>query len=294
VFVAEDSILARRPATLSLTWSDRSRQTFPYLDAVARRWDAWLAAHTPTDEQLYRKVLLDLWVVYRASCHQGSSMWSEGEDWAAEFNACTGRPLKSTGDYVERIRPLVSKMMSATDEQLAEAMFTFLVDGSFPDQNDIFDEALWGPRATEDLGPVLFYKVNEPYGFMSNFAPFLIDLDGRRWLTSEHYFQAQKFAGLPQEKKVWAAPTAREAAHLGRTLPGLRSDWDAVKDEVMLKALRAKFTQHPDLRRQLLGTGDRVLVEHTANDSYWADGGDGSGRNRLGELLMQVRAELRG
>jgi N-glycosidase YbiA len=33
------------------------------------------------------------------------------------------------------------------------------------------------------------------------------------------------------------------------------------------------------------------LVEHTANDSYWGDGGDGSGRNRLGALLEQVRAE---
>jgi predicted NAD-dependent protein-ADP-ribosyltransferase YbiA (DUF1768 family) len=36
-----------------------------------------------------------------------------------------------------------------------------------------------------------------------------------------------------------------------------------------------------------------VLVEHTARDSYWGDGGDGSGRNRLGHLLMQLRAELR-
>ena len=288
-------ILVRRPASLSLTWSDRWRQTLLYLDAVARRWDAWLAANTPTDEQLYRKVLLDLWVIYRASCHQGASMDSEGRDWASEFNSCTGKPLRSTSDYVERIRPLASKMMGATDEELAEAMFTFLVDGCFSEQDDVAaDVEAVLARPPEDVRPILFYKVDEQYGFMSNFAPFPIDLDGRRWLTSEHYFQAQKFAGLPQEKKVWAEPSVREAAHLGRTLPGLRPDWDAVKDEVMLKALRAKFTQHPTLRRQLLETGDRVLVEHTTKDAYWADGGDGSGRNRLGELLMQVRAELRG
>lgn len=142
-------------------------------------------------------------------------------------------------------------------------------------------------------GAILFYRVDEPYGFMSNFARYPIQVDGREWPTSEHYFQAQKFAGLPEEEQVRAARAARDAAHLGRTLRGLRSDWDAVKDEVMLKALRAKFTQHPDLRTQLLATGDRPLVEHTKNDAYWADGGDGSGHNRLGELLMRVRAELR-
>jgi len=77
-----------------------------------------------------------------------------------------------------------------------------------------------------------------------------------------------------------------------RDLP-FRADWDAVKDDVMRVALRAKFTQHPALRALLLGTGDAVLVEHTRNDTYWADGGDGSGRNRLGELLVELRAALR-
>lgn len=140
---------------------------------------------------------------------------------------------------------------------------------------------------------ILFYRVDDPFGFMSNFARYPIRVDGGEWRTSEHYFQAQKFAGSPGEREVQAAPSAGEAARLGRKLPGLRADWDSVKDEVMLMALRAKFTQHEALKAELLATGDRQLVEHTANDAYWADGGDGSGRNRLGELLMQVRAELR-
>jgi ribA/ribD-fused uncharacterized protein len=147
---------------------------------------------------------------------------------------------------------------------------------------------------TEHPDVIRFYRVDEPYGFMSNFARYPIQVDGCEWPTSEHYFQAQKFAGRPEEEQVRSARTARRAAHLGRTLPGLRRDWEAVKDDVMLNALRAKFRQHPDLRAQLVATGDRLLVEHTLNDAYWADGGDGSGRNRLGELLMQVRAELRG
>ncbi len=61
----------------------------------------------------------------------------------------------------------------------------------------------------------------------------------------------------------------------------------------MLEAVRAKFTQHEDIRAILLGTGDAKIVEHTANDNYWGDGGDGSGKNRLGEILMRVREELR-
>ena len=61
----------------------------------------------------------------------------------------------------------------------------------------------------------------------------------------------------------------------------------------MLEALQAKFTQHPELRDVLLATGDANLVEHTDNDAYWADGGDGSGKNMLGKLLMRVREQLR-
>jgi ribA/ribD-fused uncharacterized protein len=118
-------------------------------------------------------------------------------------------------------------------------------------------------------------------------------LKGKRWPTTEHYFQAQKFAGTDHEEEVRLAKTPRLAAELGRdrTRP-LRPDWEAVKEQVMLDALRAKFTQHDDLKAVLLGTGDALLVEHTANDSYWGDGGDGSGKNRLGHLLMQVRDEL--
>ncbi|EPX57578.1 hypothetical protein D187_004911 [Cystobacter fuscus DSM 2262] len=66
-----------------------------------------------------------------------------------------------------------------------------------------------------------------------------------------------------------------------------------MKVAVMRDALRAKFTQHPEMRELRLGTGDAKLVEHTENDDYWGDGGDGRGKNMLGRLLMQPRDELR-
>ncbi len=145
------------------------------------------------------------------------------------------------------------------------------------------------------LPVVHFYSTAGEYGCFSNFSRHPIFLDGKRWPTSEHYFQAQKFCGTEHEEAVRLCKKPSEAASLGRSrkLP-LRHDWEGVKDQVMLEAVRAKFTQHEDLKATLLGTGDAVLVEHTANDSYWGDGGDGSGKNRLGQILMQVREELRG
>ena len=59
----------------------------------------------------------------------------------------------------------------------------------------------------------------------------------------------------------------------------------------MRKALRAKFYQHPQLTAELLATRDAMIVEHTANDTYWADGGNGEGKNMLGILLMELRQE---
>jgi ribA/ribD-fused uncharacterized protein len=61
----------------------------------------------------------------------------------------------------------------------------------------------------------------------------------------------------------------------------------------MREAVLAKFTQNADLRAVLLATGDADLVEHTSNDDYWGDGGDGHGKNKLGRILMSVRDELR-
>ncbi len=146
----------------------------------------------------------------------------------------------------------------------------------------------------EPTARIEFYSTSGEYGCFSNFSRHSIYLKKKRWPTTEHYFQAQKFAGTEHEEQVRRCKTPSEAASMGRSrkLP-LRRDWESVKDREMLEAVRAKFTQHEDLKTILLGTGDAKLIEHTERDSYWGDGGDGSGKNRLGQLLMQVRAELR-
>eukprot|EP00937_MAST-01D_sp_MAST-1D-sp2_P003820 g3820.t1 len=146
--------------------------------------------------------------------------------------------------------------------------------------------------------PVCFYDRDKPFFEFSNFydrAP--IKVGSRRYPSSEHYFHSQKFLGRDDLcERVRNARTCREAFDMVRRpefSKNRREDWAAVKEGVMMVALRAKFTQYPRLGAMLLGTGSRRLVEHTAKDRYWGDGGDGTGLNRLGHLLMQVRDELR-
>ncbi len=142
---------------------------------------------------------------------------------------------------------------------------------------------------------IYFYLEREkPYGCFSNFAPYGFVLDHRYWLTSEHYFQAQKFVGTPYFEQVRQAPTPKDAANLGRdrSLP-LRPDWDNVKDAVMWRAVLCKFQTHAKIREILLATNSALLVENAPHDYYWGCGADGSGQNRLGQILVAVREHLR-
>lgn len=131
-------------------------------------------------------------------------------------------------------------------------------------------------------------------GELSNFSRHAIFVGGCVWPTVEHFYQAKKFADTPYEETIRRCQTPMQAKIRANSLTEehQRRDWGNVKEAVMLEALRAKFLQHPDLAELLLSSGDRHLVEHTRNDIYWGDGGDGSGKNRLGHLLMQVRSEL--
>ena len=135
--------------------------------------------------------------------------------------------------------------------------------------------------------------MEDEYGDFSNFARYPIRLKGKTWPTSEHYFQSMKFIDPIQQQKIRQATTPMEAARMGRDRKQkLRRDWESVKDQVMYEAVQEKFVQHPELAEQLLATQNAKIVEHTEQDSYWGDGGDGSGKNKLGQILMRVRTQL--
>jgi N-glycosidase YbiA len=142
---------------------------------------------------------------------------------------------------------------------------------------------------------IYFYKVNQPYGYFSNFSPHPIDLDDQHWPTVEHYYQAQKFVGSSCEyliPRIRSAPNPETAAVIGRDPQHPPStDWPQRKLAVMEKALRQKFASHPDLQQLLLDTGTANIVEDSATDYFWGCGSDRSGSNHLGQILMRIREE---
>jgi ribA/ribD-fused uncharacterized protein len=139
-----------------------------------------------------------------------------------------------------------------------------------------------------------FYSVKDNYGEFSNFALFPITAEGIIWPSSEHYYQAHKFLDHDLQERVRAAASPFLAAQIGRDskLP-IRDDWDDVKDGVMLVALHAKYNQYSVLKNLLLSTQKSHIYEHTKNDCYWADCGDHTGKNMLGQQLMQIREEIK-
>ncbi len=141
---------------------------------------------------------------------------------------------------------------------------------------------------------IRFFSKSDTYREFSNFAPFPIDIDGTRWPSTEHYYQAQKFDDPDLQERIRAAKKPVVAKKLAdKHRARIRGDWDQVKDAVMERAIRAKFTQHEPLRALLLGTAAETLQEAAPHDYYWGVGADGTGRNKLGQMLMALRAELR-
>ena len=144
------------------------------------------------------------------------------------------------------------------------------------------------------MNEIKFYSTHGSYGCFSNFSKHQIKLKGHTWFTTEHYFQAQKVAGTRFETLVRKSKGPKQAAQAGRNRRyPLRRDWESIKESVMYDAIKAKFTQHEDLREILLATGNAKIIEDSPVDYYWGCGKNGTGKNRLGILLMRLRDELR-
>lgn len=151
------------------------------------------------------------------------------------------------------------------------------------------------PINEQMIGSIKFYHSDQPWGEFSNFSSHSIFIERKIWPTVEHYYQASKFIKLADKEFIRCAPTPTLAKQYAQEVitPSLQAKWPKIKKEIMLKGLRSKFEQHPDLAKRLISTGDRMLIEYTENDSYWGKGVDGTGHNHLGKLLMLLRMELR-
>ena len=131
----------------------------------------------------------------------------------------------------------------------------------------------------------------DEYFFLSNFSPSVFELDGREYATVEHAFQAFKATNDIDHNWIADAKTPAEAKKRGRKII-MRKDWDDVKIGVMEKCLRKKF-EDKHLRKKLLDTGDKELVEFNWwGDKFWGVCED-VGKNNLGKLLMKLRGEIK-
>lgn len=137
---------------------------------------------------------------------------------------------------------------------------------------------------------IKFYYTKEFYGCFGNFSRHSVKIDNKQWPTTEHYFQAQKFAGTQYEEWVREASGPGEAAKRGRDRSKpLRKDWEEVKDDIMRKAVLEKMKQHPEVLEKLLSTGTEEIIEDSPVDYYWGCGKNRTGKNMLGKILMEIR-----
>jgi ribA/ribD-fused uncharacterized protein len=142
---------------------------------------------------------------------------------------------------------------------------------------------------------VCFYE--QDFYVLSNFSAFTLHWHGARFDTAEVAYHWEKFPGTHNEldkyqesqiaRRIRVADSAHEAFKIAEVNRSLRrSDWDGIKVDIMRQILRAKVDQHEYVRRKLLATGNRELVENSWRDSFWGWGPNEDGQNMLGKLWI--------
>lgn len=140
---------------------------------------------------------------------------------------------------------------------------------------------------------VCFYE--QDFYPLSNFSSFTLNWKGLRFDTSEAAYHWEKFPAHPDiRSRILNAPSAHEAFKLANAFKhARRADWDEVKVDIMREILREKVAQHEYVRRKLIATGDRELVENSWRDDFWGWGPNRDGKNQLGKLWMEIREAIK-
>lgn len=153
---------------------------------------------------------------------------------------------------------------------------------------------------------ILFWKKESIY---SNFHPCRIWYNNINFHHSEGLFIALKAYTFNHDSFEMAhianLKNPADAKRYGREcIPTfVPLYWEQVRYDVMKFAVLRKFRQNPHLRDKLLATGNKTFVEASPYDKIWgvgitvcpeaADPRNWKGLNLLGQILEEVRAELR-
>jgi ribA/ribD-fused uncharacterized protein len=173
-------------------------------------------------------------------------------------------------------------------------------------------EATNGRKMWDYNGVVYFWGHSNEFGFMSNWYPCLFTIGSWDFNCVEQYMMFRKamvFGDQQTAMKVMAATEPREHKKLGREVKGFdAAKWDAVKVNVVMMGVAAKFAQNPELHARLMSTKKAYLVEASPYDAVWGAGLDEAacrkleeegpsinhmpGENLLGKILCYVRDEM--
>ena len=147
---------------------------------------------------------------------------------------------------------------------------------------------------------IWFSKVAEENGWMGNMAPYKIKYDGKEWLTSEALFQSMRFEDesikeiIRLEKSPMAAKMkAKKFRDQMVVIPMSEKDV-----ENMRMCVRLKLEQHPELKEDLIATGNETIYENIGKRNgerhkFWGakklSDNEGDGFNMMGKILMDLR-----
>src|SRR5574337_307549 len=139
--------------------------------------------------------------------------------------------------------------------------------------------------------PVFCYE--KEFYIFSNFSSFMIEWKGKLYPTSEHAYQSEKFEDEVLREQIRNARSAHDAYKLAKSNKDkYKRDWDNIKLSVMKDILKTKVSQHPYVKKKLLESADREIIEDSWRDDFWGWGPNKDGANHLGRLWMEVRGEI--
>ncbi|WP_241330004.1 NADAR family protein [Chryseobacterium arthrosphaerae] len=157
----------------------------------------------------------------------------------------------------------------------------------------------WGHTVKDEITKACF----------SQWYPSKFEEDGVLYKTAEHYMMAEKarlFNDYEIAEEILQVKTPNQAKSLGRKVKDFDAQlWDEHKYEMVKKGNLLKFSQNQKIRKFLLSTGKKILVEASPYDKIWGIGMLETdrraenpllwnGENLLGFALMEVRDELEG
>ena len=124
---------------------------------------------------------------------------------------------------------------------------------------------------------------------MSNSARHPITVAGIVYDSVDQYMLVMKFPNYPELQKRILTTHDMVEAKVWCEDSRLKSDpeWETKKERTMVKILRAKFADR-ELAQILRRTNKAKLIDASTN-AEWGEGCFSKGRNRLGQILEQIR-----